>query len=282
MRKVLVSILVVVVVAGLAVGGYLLMGNLPTSAEQPAEPASVVFADVRGPMLPTGSQADTSFYEVTLALQHATSQNEDTVGWLQIPNTDINNSVLQSNNNMYYLRRNEKKEDDIYGCYFTDYASEFESRDALSANTVIYGHSDLKDNPEGPRFSQLFRFTQKEFAEKNRTVYFSIDGEQMQWQIFAAFYTDLDFNYITPDMDSGALIAMANEAKVRSLYDYGVSVYPNDKVLTLSTCSVKYGDRRDQRFVLMAKLLPADGAPEQAVELKENPSPKQPVFASAT
>ncbi len=279
MRKVLISVLALLVLAAVAAGAYIFMGNAP-AAEQPTEPVNVVFNDIRGPMVPTGSEADDSFYEVSLALQHAYGQNEDTVGWLQIPNTDINNSVLQSNNNMYYLRRNEKKEDDIYGCYYTYYASEFESREALSANTVIYGHSDLKDNPDGPRFSQLFRFAQKEFAEKNRSIFFSIPSEQMEWQIFAVFYTDLGFEYINPDLDGGSLTAMANEAKARSLYDYGVSIYPNDKILTLSTCSVKYGERRDQRFVVMAKLLPADKKAEKAEELKDNPNPKQPDFAS--
>ena len=36
-----------------------------------------------------------------------------------------------------------------------------------------------------------------------------------------------------------------------------------DKILTLSTCSYKYGRRKDVRFVVMAKLLEED-APLQA------------------
>ena len=45
------------------------------------------------------------------------------------------------------------------------------------------------------------------------------------------------------------------EARDRSEYDYDVTVSGTDKILTLSTCSYKYGRRKDVRFVVMAKLL---------------------------
>ena len=44
------------------------------------------------------------------ALDGATQRNQDTVGWLRVPGTTINNSVLQSHDNMTYLRTNEARE----------------------------------------------------------------------------------------------------------------------------------------------------------------------------
>lgn len=198
--------------------------------------------------------------DVLDALDYYTERNQDTVGWLKIKGTDINNSVLQSHNNFTYLRTDEFREYDLYGCYFADWECSIGSRDVFSSNTVIYGHSDLTDKPEGPRFSQLFHFTDQAFAEKTPTIQFStLESGVMDWEIFAVFYVDKTFAYIDAEPPDG-VEALAKEVQAMSLYDYGVTVGPEDKILTLSTCSVKDGPQdRDHRFVVMARLLP-DGA----------------------
>ena len=59
---------------------------------------------------------------------------------------------------------------------------------------------------------------------------------------------------------------LAKAAQEKSLYDYGITVGPGDKILTLSTCTVKYGAQdNDHRFVVMARLLPEGAeAPKEA------------------
>lgn len=199
-------------------------------------------------------------------LDYATQQNQDTVGWLEIPGTSINNSVVQAHDNFAYLRTNEKKEPDVYGCYFADYECSLGERAVFSPNTVIYGHSDLKDNPEGPRFSQLFRFTDPDFARETPVISFStLDGGFMEWEVFAVFYTEKTFAYIDASPEGG-VDQLAKAAQEKSLYDYGITVGPGDKILTLSTCTVKYGAQdNDHRFVVMARLLPEGAeAPKEA------------------
>lgn len=207
------------------------------------------------PQLNVKQQAETPA-DVLDALDYEISVNRDTVGWLEVPGTDINNSVLQAHDNAWYLRRNERGQDDVYGCYFVDYECSVGYRDALSPNTIIYGHSSPGDDPDGKRFSQLFRFTDLEFARKTPVIHFSTMEGFMDWQIFAVFYTDVSFNYISAD-PPGGVTAMAAEAMEKSLYDYGVEVWPNDRILALSTCTEKYGDDK-HRFVVMARLLTED------------------------
>ncbi len=212
------------------------------------------------------------------AIGYEITQNTDTVGWLYIPDTTINNSVVQSHNNTVYLRQTERKKPDTYGCYYADFTCNFGARDKLSANTVIYGHSDLKDNPDGQRFSQLFKFTDEVFAANHPVIYFSTAEEYMAWQIFAVYYTDTDLDYISTDLDGPSRTALAQQAKDRSIYQYRVTTGETDQFLTLSTCSVKYGaQEKGQRFVVMAKLLPAGEIPE-TVSLTVNQNPVQPKF----
>ena len=87
----------------------------------------------------------------------------------------------------------------------------------------------------------------------------------MTWQIFAVFYTDISFDYIQVHISEEEMLAIANRAKELSIYDYGIEITPEDKLLTLSTCSERDGKDGTHRFVVMAKLLPeADLGPETA------------------
>lgn len=212
------------------------------------------------------------------AIGHAITQNPDTIGWIYVPDTTINNSVVQSHDNTYYLRKTERKVPDVYGCYFADYTCNFGTRDSLSANTVIYGHSDLKDNPEGPKFSQLFQFLDQGFAKKHPVIYFSTVEEYMAWQIFAVYFTDTGHDYIETELDGPSRAALAQQAKDRSLFVYDVATGEDDTYLTLSTCTIRYGtENKNQRFVIMAKLLPDEEVPKTAA-ITVNPNPVQPNF----
>lgn len=223
-------------------------------------------SDVEREILTLESDAATGA-DILEALDYETTQNQDTVAWLVIPNTRINNSVVQSFDNLVYLRANERREYSVYGCYFADAECNVYSRELLSHNTVIYGHSDLQDNPEGPRFSELFKFTDPEFARTTPVIEFSTINDFMDWQVFAVFYTTVDFDYISAEPEGGVQ-RLAEEARRLSLYDYGVTVGEEDHILTLSTCSVKDGDDGSHRFVVMAKLLPEDANPPATADVK--------------
>ena len=187
-------------------------------------------------------------------LDYEKGKNQDVCAYLKIDGTKISDVVLQSFDNNVYLRRNEKKEYDVFGCYFADADCSVSTGDKLSSNTVIYGHSDLKDNPDGKRFSQLFKYTDEVFAREHPYITLATLQDNMKWEIFSVFYTDTSFNYIDAEPEKG-VSALAKQAKEKSLFDFGIDVEDDDKILTLSTCSVKYGNDKKQRFVVMAKLL---------------------------
>ncbi len=230
-------------------------------------------------------------------IKEAREKNEDIVGWLKIDDLKIDGAVVQAENNKRYERQNEWKQYSWTGSYFADYECNLTGREQLSKNTVIYGHNvHFDDNKDGERFSQLFHFTDIDFAKEHPYLYFSTydpaasqDGKtlsenDMVWQIFSVFYTTTDFNYIqiTKDFqnpDSGEitdaqLMNIITEAQKRSEYVYDVPVTAKDKILTLSTCSYRYGKRDDVRFVVMAKLLAPGEAPQMEVSITENLSKK--------
>ena len=233
-------------------------------------------------------------------LKEAKAKNDDIIGWLKIDDLKVDGAVVQAEDNKRYERQDEWKQYSWTGSYFADYECNFNSREEMSKNTVIYGHNvHFDDNKDGERFSQLFHFADMEFAKNHPYIYFSIYDEdekesgveqdkrpdnEMVWQIFSVFYTTTDFNYIqinkdyndptSEEISNAQLMNIITEAQQRSEYIYDVGVTGEDKILTLSTCSYKYGKRNDVRFVVMAKLLDQDAVLKSTVSLTENTNKK--------
>lgn len=255
MKKVLTSILIIGSILLIALGGYYAYTKLSNQneviplVEQTRQRKK---GDGLADMV-VENQAD--IYD---GLSYAIKENHDAVAWLEVPETDINNIVMQGDDNDYYLRRNEDGEDDIYGCYYADYECAFGEYDDFLQNTIIYGHSDSTDNPDGKRFAQLHRFADEEFAKKVPYIYVSTQEGRYKFEIFSVFYTDTNFKYNMVNINDEEKLELANKAKSLSIYDYGLEPSLNDKLLTLSTCTVKYGADKDYRFVIMARLCPLE------------------------
>ena len=219
----------------------------------------------------------------------AFNANNDVMGWLYIPGLeDVDAGVCFSYDKSYPYDKRDitgKKVPNSYwidGAYYTHFRNICgETADELSKNTVIFGHSDLgltnlqyaNDDPTGPLFSQLFSFKDPSFAEKTPYIYLTLPGEDTVWEIFAVFYNDANAEsktfssyytknggslwYIEPSPVTAEYQLMLDTAQKRSIYDYDVEVTTDDRILTLSTCTVGYGlqARSNYRFVIVAKLV---------------------------
>lgn len=203
-------------------------------------------------------------------------QNPDTVGWLYLPNTTINEAVVQTIDNDYYLRRNSLTKDNFNGCYYADFRGVIGNRTNLPKNSVLYGHS-MSDDPNGVKFGQLNKYLDKKFAEENQFIYFSTPESDMIWQIFAVMDTTTAFNYNNPNPTDAELLNIINGARGRSKFNFDVKVGSTDKIVTLSTCTYRYDKNypNKYRFVVMAKLLEKGAAPTPA-KVEVNPSVKAP------
>ncbi len=240
-------------------GGVYFVLTMEEEAPLPATSASEAQTQ---PELNVRRQAK-NYAEMLDSLDYEILQNRDTVAWLKVPGTEINNSVVQSYDNAYYLRRNERRQYDVYGCYFLDYECMIGSREDLSRNTIVYGH-----DPNSKRFSQLYKFLDPAFARATPTIQFCTQQDPMDWQVFAVFYTNISFNYIAVEVDDEEFAEIITTARQKSIYDYDVEVGVEDKILTLSTCTVKYGDH-EHRFVVMAKLMDEEADLPQFAEFTE-------------
>lgn len=189
-------------------------------------------------------------------------KSSDVRGWLRIPGTNIDYPVLQGPDTLFYEYRDINKNYSKMGVIWADSASVMGSASELSSNTILYGHNWT--NYRAPlnvaragdtMFAQVPSYHYSWFYQRFPYIYFSTDKQEMTWQVFAAFYTDLSFIYNYANPDTATYSNILSTALSKRLYNTGVSVSASDKILTLSTCTRILGNHENQRFVVMAKLI---------------------------
>ncbi len=174
-------------------------------------------------------------------------ENNDTVGWLIVKNTNINYPVVQTTNNEYYLSHAFDKTSNGAGWVYADFRDNFAD---FNSNMVIYGHG-RKDKV---MFGSLTNTLNSEWYKNtdNQIIQLSTIKYNTMWQIFAIYKVEAESYYITTDFaDDEAFTKFLKEMKSRSIYDFGINLNKDDKILTLSTC---YNDN-GIRLVVQAKLV---------------------------
>ena len=171
-------------------------------------------------------------------------KNSEIIGWIEVPNTNIDYPVVQTDNNEFYLDHDFQREPEIRGAIFMDYRN---ASDASDRHTIIYGHQSRLDI----MFTELNKFREQDFFEKNETIYLTTLYEEQTWLVFAAYETSTNFHYIVTEFRSDeSFLSTVEQFQTRSKYERDVNITSDDQILTLSTCV--YGVD-DMRFVVQAK-----------------------------
>lgn len=173
-------------------------------------------------------------------------KNSDTVGWINVNNTNINYPYVQSKDNKYYLNRSYDRSYNDAGWVFMDYRN---NSNLDNKNTILYAHSRL----DKTMFGSLSKVLKSEWhANKdNHIIRISTSDENTLWQIFSVYKIEAESYYITTDFNNDSEYnKFLKTIKKRSIYNFNTSLDTNDKILTLSTC---YDD--GVRTVVHAKLI---------------------------
>lgn len=222
-------------------------------------------------------------------LKQAYSINNELVGWLSIPGTELDTAVVQSDDNSYYLKKDfynrttGETTQTNYGNIYLDYRC---LNDGLSKNMVIHGHTTGRsDGVPKQAFRSLYDYRDMQHYIENPIIKYSTLYGEYTYKICAVFLSTTQraddngylFNYIYPDMSDSNMEGYIEQVNQRKLYDTGVSLEPTDKIITLSTCIYDYGKSVDTRLVVVGRLLHEGESEETDTSLvKDNPDYRRP------
>ena len=173
-------------------------------------------------------------------------KNSDTVGWINVNNTNINYPFVQTKDNSYYLNHSFDKRYNEAGWVFLDYRN---SKNINNKNTILYAHSRL----DKTMFGSLSKVLKSSWYNNkdNHIIRLSTDTENTLWQIFSVYKIPEESYYITTNFNTNEEYSkFLNTIKQRSIHNFNTNLDTNDKILTLSTC---YSDT--ERTVVHAKLI---------------------------
>lgn len=174
------------------------------------------------------------------------SKNSDTIGWINVNNTNINYPYVQGKDNSYYLTHSYDKSYNEAGWVFLDYRN---SSTLSDKNNILYAHSRL----DKTMFGSLSKTLKSNWYNNkdNHIIRLSTESENTMWQIFSVYKIPEESYYITTNFNTDSEYeTFLNTIKERSIHNFNTTLTIEDKVLTLSTC---YSDT--ERTVVHAKLI---------------------------
>lgn len=172
-------------------------------------------------------------------------QNNETIAWLKINNTNIEYPVVKGTNNSFYLNHSFDKSKNSAGWIFADYKNKFDNTDK---NIVIYGHN-MRD---GSMFGSMLNILDAKWYEneENTNITLYTENEKCIYKVFSIYKIESEDYYIKTEFsDDNNFEQFVNTIKKRSIKEFNIDVSKDDNILTVSTCA----NNNKYRVVLHAK-----------------------------
>lgn len=171
--------------------------------------------------------------------------NEDVIGWIMIPDTEINYPLMQGEDNEYYLDYTWDKKKNAVGSIFLESTN---SPDITDFHTIIYGHN-IKN---GKMFGAVKDYRSQDFWTSHPYVYIVTDTGVCRYEIYASYEAEVtSYTYrlgFKTDEDKQDFVNLGME---QSVIETGITPEITDRILTLSTCT---GGGYATRWVVQARL----------------------------
>ena len=183
--------------------------------------------------------------EYTIDFSKLKEQNNETVAWIKVNDTNIEYPIVKAQNNDFYLNHSFDKSNNSAGWIFADYRNKFDGTDK---NIVIYGHN-MKDDS---MFGSLKNVINEDWYnnEDNKYITLIIENETQVYEVFSVYQIEKEDYYIQTNFNTEKEFnTFVQTIKKRSKKDFNVDVNKEDNILTLSTCA----NNNKYRVVLHAK-----------------------------
>lgn len=241
MKKILSNVILVIAIGVFLFSGYKLYGIFSEYNEGSSEYESLQ------EMVITETEPESPEEEAVFQVDFVKLKeiNSEVVGWIRFEEPAIiNYPVVQGEDNSKYLKTTFEGKRNSSGAIFMDMQNRADFSDR---NTFVYGHN-MKN---GSMFGRLRKYKSGEYLQEHPYFYiYTPDGKESTYQIFSVTVVDdVSKSYEKMYADDGEFLSYIDYIKNLSLYDTGVEVDADAKIVSLSTCT---NVSEDERLLLHA------------------------------
>ena len=170
--------------------------------------------------------------------------NPDVIGWIEIPDTNIDYPIVQGEDNRYYMEHTVYGTENAAGSIFMEAQNEGDFSDLV---TFLYGHR-MRD---GSMFGNLKYYESEDYWNSHSEIYVSTYEEEMIYDIFSVHRAAVGEETYALFFEAGdAYDGYLQAEENKSWYDTGIEADRNSQVLVLVTCTA---DSKDERIVVLAR-----------------------------
>ncbi|MCD7950231.1 MAG: class B sortase [Erysipelotrichaceae bacterium] len=173
-------------------------------------------------------------------------RNEDVIGWIYIPDSNIDEPILKGKNNDTYLHTSIDHESLSAGCIFVEETNNDDYSDDM---TIIYGHN-MKN---GSRFHDIRYYSDEEYYYEHQTVYiYTLDGNINIYEIFSAKVVDPDDECYTTVIND--YVTYVEEAQSNAQMTSEIDTTQQQPLIMLSTCWSQTNTKRNIVFAYLTEV----------------------------
>ena len=249
MRKISLAAVSVLLSVLLLLSGFMVYKELSDRQKEKedfaelAELVQIEPSDNRHPDEPNTSDDDDTEPAHRRDLAPLFAQNGDCIGWICIPDTEVDYPVMHTPKNpQKYLRRNFYGEYSVSGVPFLDGRCGMDSD-----NLIIYGHNMRNDT----MFGSLPKYMEQDYRQAHPVIEFETEAGCAEYTVFAVVTVKKydDWYGFIKAADREEYEKQLETIRSKALYCADIIPEYGCQLLTLSTC---YDSANDGRLLIIA------------------------------
>lgn len=242
-RIIMLVLILMVIVSGIGVITRYLQDKraeeeyrrLAELAKQTTEATTEV--PTEAPTEPQETEPETEAYISPIDFEALAEVNPDVVGWIKIPDTNVDYPIVQTDNNDTYLHTSFEGEESVAGAVYLDFESD---KDMMGFNNILYGHN-MKN---GSMFKDIVKYKEQSYFDEHKYFEIYTPERTIHLKAISCYYAKAE------------PIVRKTRFKTRESYEafikemikpcawYEMPEFPIDSLYTLVTCSYEVNDAR--------------------------------------
>lgn len=166
---------------------------------------------------------------------------DNSIGWINVPETKINYPVMYSGDNEFYLHRAVDGSYLRVGSIFLDYCC---NADFTGKINVLYGHN----MSDGSMFADVIKFIDSDYFDSHNYGWLTTENTVYKIDFFSLSQPENYDGFYDVNSDVNVWL---DDLRTNSFIWRNIGVSENDKFISLSTCT---GSEGSSRTVLTGKL----------------------------